>query len=458
MTKFYQLLLLLLCCTFHSFAQQQIENGDFENWSAELLFERPDDWVIGADPRFTSVVTQSDDAFSQNFSAKITTQEIDGEVAIGGLVFGFFDFGIEDFLPVRYESSVDSFIVHLKYDIQPGDTGIVLILQRINGFDVFSFERFTGKVDEWTRVAIPMTSTTQDSILIVFSPSDILAEEGEVGSVLFVDEMGFVDANTSPAPLPNSSFENWTAINANNPDNWDSFNRLLALADLPPNVTRSDEAASGSFSARLEINEYFGDTVEAFLVYGSIDDEFEFISTPFTGTPTRLTGSYRYQPAGQDVGAVVPALSSGGTFAGGEIFILTPTAEFIEFEIPIVLSLFPDTLSLIISAGQNPGSVLWIDNLAFDNVLTTEEADLFNGLRISPNPASDWFEVDYPSSGEDLRLKLMDIQGRILQDHLLPANQGGGQIELDVSTYIPGIYVVEISQGKLRTSRKVTIK
>ena len=88
MIKFYSLISIFLLCTLHSFAQQQLENGDFENWSFEVLFERPDDWVIGIDPLFTGLLARSTDAVDQNFSVRITTEEQDSEVVIDGLILG----------------------------------------------------------------------------------------------------------------------------------------------------------------------------------------------------------------------------------------------------------------------------------------------------------------------------------------------------------------------------------
>jgi hypothetical protein len=65
--------------------------------------------------------------------------------------------------------------------------------------------------------------------------------------------------------------------------------------------------------------------------------------------------------------------------------------------------------------------------------------DDLSSLTISPNPASHSFTINDTEMGSLLWVVMYDIQGHIVQKHFKPA-----QNRFDISSYAPGIYVVEI--------------
>ncbi|MCB0789355.1 MAG: hypothetical protein KDB75_08640, partial [Flavobacteriales bacterium] len=71
---------------------QEIPNGDFELWSTQVLFERPDDWDSGnyqdAPVVTTTKVTGAPEG---QFAAHLETQILDDDTAFGYVLLGRID-------------------------------------------------------------------------------------------------------------------------------------------------------------------------------------------------------------------------------------------------------------------------------------------------------------------------------------------------------------------------------
>lgn len=77
-----------------------------------------------------------------------------------------------------------------------------------------------------------------------------------------------------------------------------------------------------------------------------------------------------------------------------------------------------------------------------------------NALRISPNPAKDFFVVEHPAFAETMPFSLYDALGRLAMDGKLT----GVSTTIAVGHLPKGIYVLQISAGESRQSLKVILQ
>jgi len=197
--------------TFSVNAQTQPGNPDFENWES-LPFgagtmQEPINW--NTSNQCTSLlnvtpVTQSTDAHSGSFSARLeshpgpSTIVVNGVLTTADMICGLSDGGQEggssytDIIP-------DSIIGWYKYAPANSDSAYSQIMFLANNDqDTVSFSRvnFTNAASTWTRFSAPITPATgaAEKLSLFFSSSwgDGAAGEGEIGSVFFVDDVEFV--------------------------------------------------------------------------------------------------------------------------------------------------------------------------------------------------------------------------------------------------------------------------
>ena len=77
---------------------------------------------------------------------------------------------------------------------------------------------------------------------------------------------------------------------------------------------------------------------------------------------------------------------------------------------------------------------------------------------ISPNPVRDQLNVTLKSAGtEKAELRLVDINGRLLQVHYQLLRPGKNLYHMNVGKVSPGIYLLQVLQNKKLTTRKVLI-
>lgn len=90
----------------------------------------------------------------------------------------------------------------------------------------------------------------------------------------------------------------------------------------------------------------------------------------------------------------------------------------------------------------------------FDRIIgTSETSDL--PLQLSPNPAGQTLRIKVPETGgDDLRLLLCDIHGRVVLAQQVSAHQ---EVLLDVERLLPGLYIVSAfdPQGRRRFTGRV---
>ena len=83
----------------------------------------------------------------------------------------------------------------------------------------------------------------------------------------------------------------------------------------------------------------------------------------------------------------------------------------------------------------------------------------FNNLKINvfPNPASDLIAIQINGlNKENLQLKLYSMQGKLIQENKI--NPGATVGYFDVQTLYNGVYLVEITNGTYKQTKKVVVR
>lgn len=125
--------------------------------------------------------------------------------------------------------------------------------------------------------------------------------------------------------LSDGNFENWTTqvegeVSFEVPESgwWTSLN-MLATVGSPLTMTKSEDAHSGNYAVQLETVAW-GDqlTIPGIIASGYFDTnqpiaENLMLGRPYSGTPTMLTGYYKYFSADQDTLVMYTSLTKFNT-------------------------------------------------------------------------------------------------------------------------------------------------
>jgi hypothetical protein len=163
-------------------------------------------------------------------SVKLTTVDYQGNEAFGFILLGSIgNNGPEGGVP--FSISADSIIFDAKFDLQAGDSANVYVVMSAGG-NPFDANVFTigGSSSNWTRMAFKINpfNFTPDTLLLGFTSSDTQNGTPAVGSWIMVDNIRFSNGANYSSPIPNPSFETWTDITAEDPNNWFTFNDYYA--------------------------------------------------------------------------------------------------------------------------------------------------------------------------------------------------------------------------------------
>lgn len=270
------------------------------------------------------------------------------------------------------------------------------------------------------------------------------------------------------AQIPNSGFENWTIIGSyENPTGWATTNTYSAGTFYA--VTKSTDhypATVGNYSVRMEndtslLPNYSGLGIIETGALATLNPAFQI-----TGHPTSLTGYYKFIPENGDTLRIKIRLAQSGVeVSSGELLSATAAPNWTSFNIPFPNYTSADSGLIIISSynGYNSScipqgnSVLYIDNLNFDNLITsaskiTSESTLFN---IYPNPASDIVLLNIGNTNNlDWTLHIYNAVGALVKSEILKQNRP----QINIEDLCNGIYLVEAKSNELNIKQKLIIQ
>ena len=272
---------------------------------------------------------------------------------------------------------------------------------------------------------------------------------------------------TTNAQIPNSGFENWTTVgNYQDPTFWGSTNTYSTGPFYA--VTKSTDhypVTVGDYSVRIENNTALSPNYSGrgYLSTGHPPPGPNF---PTTGHPTSLTGYYKFAPLNADTMLIqIQLYKNGAPVSYGEFSTPDTTSSWTSFNIPLSNYLEADYGSIFIAAYYatdfnslpRGNSVLYVDNLNFDNLINSisEQTSESTAFSLYPNPASDIVKLNINEvDNEELSLTIYNIAGTLVKSETLKQNQQ----EINIGNLNNGIYLVTIKTKNLTENQRLIIQ
>jgi hypothetical protein len=250
---------------------------------------------------------------------------------------------------------------------------------------------------------------------------------------------GFLSAKTQ-VPVK-AGFEDWCTvqpISFEDVECWDSPNPMCSSLGLPSSITLTDDAYKGTYALKLETGmDEMGLPLIAEAIY----------KDKIYSRPEKFTGYCKADLKEDDYAIInISFMSDRGQIGWGSLNIEKSSDIFYRFEIPIhYLSTImqPDSFAIYIysSSGKaKVGTTIIIDDLAFETMtdVTIPLAEPFL-TRITPNPSTDDILVELPKELGLVYFRIFDSNGRIMEYQTFEY-----QVRINVSEYIPGLYIYEV--------------
>jgi hypothetical protein len=268
--------------------------------------------------------------------------------------------------------------------------------------------------------------------------------------------------------IPNGDLENWTEnvlLGFEDPDDWQTPNQYTALLSIFT-TTKVTDAAEGSFAAKLEAKNVGGFVTPGVITLG--DFTVDFINNtayltggiPFTDKPMALTGKWKNYPVAGDFTMIIVYFTKYSATKGqtdtigiGQMLGTETVDSWTDFSIPIefIGTEDPDTMNLhVISSNMlnlQEGSMIYVDNLAFEYEAGIGEISNKIETSIYPNPASEniVFSLEEEVNAD---LNIFNNEGRLVYS----ASISGNTHKVDVSRFSAGTYFFSFAEGNLRIS------
>lgn len=264
------------------------------------------------------------------------------------------------------------------------------------------------------------------------------------------------------AQIPNSGFENWTTVGGHDSlVGWFSGNATLSTDHYPASI--------GQYSVKLSnnlplTNRYsYGYSVTNSANNGCLP------SFAVTGHPTQLCGYYKCFPANNDTIQIGLMLFKNGVWvAGAELTSTDTVAGWTSFCIPISAYSSADSATITVAAFYNDttcampygpygNSVLYVDNLSFDNLLSSVPENTARKLAFNlyPNPAADFVTLHTQlTQNEELSLFLYNTVGDLVKSETLKHNTQ----KINLQDLGDGIYLLLIQSKNFIESKRLIIQ
>jgi len=270
------------------------------------------------------------------------------------------------------------------------------------------------------------------------------------------------------AQIPNSGFENWTTVNGyDSLSGWGSLNYLSKGSFYA--VTKSIDhypTTVGAYSVRIENNKallsnYSGVGCINTGGFGPKHPVF-----PITGHPTNLTGYYKFTPQnGDTMGIVIRLYLNGVQVTHNELTSTVSESNWTSFNISIDSYTSADSAFISISPSNFDGnvekihgnSVMYVDNLNFDNLITSisEQTSENTAFSLYPNPASDIVTLNIDNRNDaDLTMYVYNVIGTLVKSETLKQNTR----QINIGDLSNGVYVVSIKINDRTENKRLIIQ
>jgi hypothetical protein len=284
------------------------------------------------------------------------------------------------------------------------------------------------------------------------------------------------------AQIPNHGFEDWTMDTSGieiPSDVWVTDN----LVEKPLGVTYNPVTKSsdhypqniGIYSIRLENNITFVNTNPESpypywrIAYGSTATApltsnylgYYGPSFPITGHPTNFCGYYKFLPQNNDTLTIRLILfQNGSPVATAFLNSTNIVSDWTSFNLPISAYTTSDSAQIWLMAQKTVpqgNSILYVDNLSFDNLITTLSEQTSDNIAFSlyPNPASDIVTLNIDNrNNAALTLNIYNITGTLVRQKILKQYQK----QINIRNLSNGFYLVTIKSKDLSITQKLIIQ
>lgn len=290
----------------------------------------------------------------------------------------------------------------------------------------------------------------------------------------------------TPAQIPNAGFENWTPINnCVGPTGWYDFYSLIDSTGIYCPVRRSNDHFPpniGGYSVRISNDTSIWNTGIlpgsligwGILLTSQLNDEPLF---PITGHPASLWGYYKFFPEhGDTMNIRVHLYKNGVEVTSGKFQSDAMTVNWTPFQITVSDTLYnsADSARIVLSAANEPksgstgplgNSVLFVDNLSFDNLITSvgdfpnELPGTFDLEQNYPNPFNPSTTIRYQLPTRTyVTLRIFDVLGRevtTLQNGV--EEPGYKSLTFNASGLASGMYYYHLQAGNYIETRKLLL-
>lgn len=440
----------------------QIQNGGFENWSTTTLYDYPTTWSSSNEDQYSGTPTtyKSTDAQIGTYSAEIRS------VAVGpnpDTLFGYVFHGtIGQTGPdggIPYTATFNTVKFQYKCDLPVANDSIYLYVIRFVGGTMIEFIGVPivgGTQNTWTQGSVSITNTPQDELFIGFVMGDPMTGNFcAPGAWARFDNVEIFNGALPATNLPDPSFEAWATMTVENPDNWFTTNEIFAGSGLET-VNKTTDANSGAYAVEISVKENLvtDDTIRGLISMGALDFENwmnPFSAVPYNANPTTFNGVYKYAPVNGDDANIQITFYEAGMVIGSMFQMLTTNSTYTSMNSPLTITGTPDSMEFLIFSGNNPGSILKIDDLSFSGGnVGLEEFKKFS-VSIFPNPATDMVMIKAEGT---YTYELLNLSGAIVRS----ANGQVGAQEINISDLQAGTYLINITNSTSTEMHKLIIK
>lgn len=276
------------------------------------------------------------------------------------------------------------------------------------------------------------------------------------------------EANRSQFAVPNSEMEDWIQTDLYEDIDtlfWSTANETVNLiSTISPNTTKSTDAHSGTYAAKLETATWFNLIASATLFSGVFDgnaavsnptnpEAATLFGRPFTGRPEYFSFWYKYVPVEGDSAESYTYLTKWNgservLVAEAFTHIFDATNGYVEMTLPFTYysEETPDSVSIVFASsaagntfqGQE-GNTIYIDDISLYNCTTSITYPLSgkNMVRAYPNPAvGELVHFELEEHLDKGQLKIYANDGRLIHDAVFQ----GLKKEVSVQDWDTGIY------------------
>ncbi|MBN2683194.1 MAG: T9SS type A sorting domain-containing protein [Bacteroidales bacterium] len=451
------LLITLVFAGIFGYSQTAIPNGNFESWT-NTPYENPLYYFTNNLDMFgdglSAGVTKTTDAYHGDFALKLTSMSNESLSMAG-------NYNPNNPPPwtggIPISGTPTGFRGYYKYDIQTGDTALMLVNFSKNGVNIGVYiTKIFGSQPDYTLFNIPLDPPlpiAPDSVILFFISSDALNEIAMEGSTITIDSISFTGIATQPAML-NGDFELWETNEILSLDSWHHEGN-----DENP-IQRSTDAAEGMYATELitYLDEWdSGPRATPQRISTTYYDNYCDCMAggyPYSQQVDTIAFWYKYSSENEDTANIRISFKNNGSYFFDLWQNLIIASDFQYVEIPFNLPNVPDSVGIeIMSSSWNDsllasvGSTLIIDELQFKSQpLTTGIRSFVNKSEVSlfPNPNNGRFTV--VSDKIISKMEVINLIGeKVYSESKISANK----INIDL-TYLPkGVYLYQINGEKL---------